>query len=226
MAEDAYSAEAARSAAEARRKRILEKADKRMGVVSGEQAQDEEEVKQSSARAARLRAARQKRYGKKKTETSESKKEETPALSTSEKVEDSKAATEAVTTETMAVNPEESSPDESIAQEEAVGVQTAPSSAGKEPDESPEEPKKKYVGVAKMRRQMIMKKKLAEAEDTKKSQPRPNKGEVGLPLKPLSSQVASLPIYMHIVTILLLFLAGLDGKFLILLDWNPVVTFF
>ena len=76
-------AEEARIQAEARRKRVLEKANKRMGLVSGEIAVDEETKKASTSNAARIRAARQRRYGK-KTEptggtTTTEEEESTPA---------------------------------------------------------------------------------------------------------------------------------------------------
>ena len=59
--------EAARAQAEARRKRILEKANNRMKYVNGEQTADPDEKKTRNSNAARIRAARQRRYGKKST---------------------------------------------------------------------------------------------------------------------------------------------------------------
>jgi hypothetical protein len=214
MAEDsdaAEAAEAARAQAEARRKRILEKADTRLGVVSGEQVQDEEAKKQSSIRAARLRAARQRRYGKKTPVTTESQKEEPAASSTWETDEGPKAMTETAS-ETKEENPSEATPKEETVQEvpgEAATVSTE--AEGLNENESPkEQPKKKYLGVAKMRRKMILKKKIAEAEDSSKLHSPLTKTDTDLPLEPLATQVVTLPIYMYIVTILLLFFAGVD----------------
>ena len=66
---EAAAVEMAREKAAARKKRILEKANKRMKYVNGEQFQDEVDEKTSISNAARIRAARQRRYGKKTAST-------------------------------------------------------------------------------------------------------------------------------------------------------------
>ena len=196
MGDDADIAAAARAQAEARRKRILEKGVSRMGKVSGELGQDASEKKQVASNAARIRAARARRYGKKSTSTAAPTPtaNEKPVESNEEpKVTEAPPPTESTVKE--AVNPESVEPKV----EQASG----------------EEEKKKYLGVAKMRRRMIAKKKAEEAAEkpTAEEEPIPSTPkstpDVALPTK-TKKPVSKFPIYMHIVTILLLFFAGVD----------------
>ena len=61
--------EEAREKAATRKKRILQNANKRMNYVNGKNVQDEVEDKTSISNAARMRAARRRRYGKKAAST-------------------------------------------------------------------------------------------------------------------------------------------------------------
>eukprot|EP00980_Cylindrotheca_fusiformis_P023866 scaffold11076_cov122-Cylindrotheca_fusiformis.AAC.10 len=210
MADDAEAAEAARIQAEARRKKILEKAQNRMGKVSGEVGVDEEVKKQSASNAARIRAARQRR-AKKKAASVES---------------DSSRLVESTGNEKLEVQESEGNDDPAepigktataVAEAEEATEATKPlvvdgsSAAGESSQISDssqsEEPKKKYLGVAKMRRKLIMKKKAEEgkSEDTSTS----NEFKSSVTKKPVSP-IVRIPVYMHVVTVLLLFLAGVD----------------
>mmetsp|Transcript_12539 Transcript_12539/g.35599 ORF Transcript_12539/g.35599 Transcript_12539/m.35599 type:complete len:524 (-) Transcript_12539:32-1603(-) len=228
-------AEAARAQAEKRRQRILEKANNRMQYVDGSAPQDEEEKKESLSKAARIRAARQRRYGKK-----------------------SAAAAPAPATATATIEPEsggasaaeaeaESKPDESTSEtsepkkEEPVEqqpdkVEAAPSDECEESASAPiastdsSEPKKKYVGVARMRRRMLMKKKMEEENNNNDDSNGPGSSAAAgsgaassvAGAEPTSSRAASVaskqsltkvqrvPIYMHMIVILLMFVAGFD----------------
>ena len=77
--------EATREKAEARKKRILEKANQRMNYVNGEQVDNgDADQKKSVSSAARIRAARQRRYGKKKPDASTTTEETTTTTTTNE----------------------------------------------------------------------------------------------------------------------------------------------
>lgn len=215
----------ARVAAEARRKRIQEKAFKRLAVVSGEQALDEEEKKASAANAARLKAARQRRYGKKSTPTTTEATAGSAAAAPADAPVDE--ATPAAVSETTAVVEDTTKP--------AVPDVVSTAATTAEPDASdvvtpaaeatavPPANKKKYHGVAKTRRQMLAKKKAQETEQDSTTVGGGGGAPVGGGAKAtakagppvpaaalLTKKVAIVPIYMHIVTIILIFLAGLD----------------
>ena len=208
--------ESARAQAEKRRKRILEKANNRMQYVNGEMTQDEEEKKESLSKAARIRAARQRRYGKKSAASSNTTAVETESKSEVEVEEASQSAE----TSTETVEPTKDEPEDHqdkiapVASEESAEPTT----------------KKKYVGVARMRRNMLIKKKKEEenidndpgANTTARSKseaasaPLASDGKIStaatstgnsnvLPVK-----VQTIPIYMHMLVILLLFVAGFD----------------
>ena len=221
-------AETARALAEARRKRILEKANKRMGLVSGEMSQDGEETSASAANAARIRAARQRR---RKMAADSSKAAD--STGSPEKGTDVKASEDTATAnndETPAMAEEESpeiktdreldtaTQDSSANLDEQLNVPTAsvenaPSTAddaqpGTDASSSNEaSSKKKYVGVAKMRRKMILKKRQEESQS--KPESTTDRAAVVQPTKP-SAPVNTVPVYMYILTVMLLFLAGLD----------------
>jgi hypothetical protein len=213
-------AETARAQAEARRKRILEKANKRLGVVSGEEVVDEEYKKVSASNAARIRAARQRRYGKKSaaaeetsasaaTETTKNDIDDSPATTTTE-TKDVDSTTTAVDIATA--SSKEKSPKGEVT-DSTTSVDTSTIPPPSEGGDATGGGKKKYVGVAKMRRKMIAKKKLEEeAEETTATTAAAVAGggvdaatAVNVPLK-----IPVVPVYMHILTIVLLFLAGLD----------------
>lgn len=205
--DDIAAAEAARAQAEARRQRILEKANRRMGVVSGEQTMEKEEKEASEAKAARIRAARQRRYGKKTTTPNEATKEaiEKPEA---KPAEEPKEEPEEVKTVATAAS-EKSSENVSWPEDEKP---TPEEGASNEDDGS----KKKYLGVARMRRNALKKKK--DAGDSQTSSATADVANLEAVMNPI--KVSKLPIYMHIVTILLLFLAGLDVS---LQNYHPAV---
>jgi hypothetical protein len=197
---DDAQAEAARAQAEARRKRILEKANKRLGVVSGEEVQDEGEKKMSSSNAARIRAARQRRY-----------KQKAPPTPSTENVatSDPPADAEVIETSTQ-VKEEETKPDPAVLasttnEPEAISDSAAAAAAAA----TTEGGKKKYVGVAKMRRKMIAKKNKEEEEASKTAvETTAEKAEAARIAA--AKKVAVFPILMHILIAVLLFLAGVD----------------
>lgn len=205
MADDTEAAESARAQAEARRKRILERAQKRMGQVSGEAGQDHEDKEQSASNAARIRAARQRRYGRKskaadaeKSTTTEQKEDD--ETKTEQEPVSNKESVEVSQGKTLEKSNDESPP--------AQNVEVAASSSVDEASAA-SEPKKKYVGVARMRRKMILKKKNENEEDKDKEMPAQDSSGVDFQAKALPKSTRN-SIYMHVVTILLLFVAGFD----------------
>eukprot|EP00529_Nitzschia_sp_RCC80_P022194 CAMPEP_0113512232 /NCGR_PEP_ID=MMETSP0014_2-20120614/39228_1 /TAXON_ID=2857 /ORGANISM="Nitzschia sp." /LENGTH=492 /DNA_ID=CAMNT_0000408573 /DNA_START=52 /DNA_END=1530 /DNA_ORIENTATION=+ /assembly_acc=CAM_ASM_000159 len=193
--------EKARAAAEARRKRIQEKANTRLATVSGEQVLGEEDKKASEEKAARIRAARARRYGKKSTTTTTTAAAPAPAPAPAAETTAPEATTETATKTTDAS--EESGTTDDAAPAPAPATSTG-TSAGK-----------KYQGVAKMRRKMIAQKKAQEEKEDAEA------GAAAVAsTTPVSSSklgavsvkktVAVFPVVMHIVTVILLFVAGLD----------------
>jgi hypothetical protein len=215
----AETAAAARAQAEARRKRILEKSQLRMGVVNGDLIPDSEEEKLVAAKSARIRAARQRRYGKKAEPKASSEEAPPPPPKTKEVDEavaaaapkEANAVVEETTTTTTATT---ESPKENTGEEAPKPKDTETTST--------EVPKKSYMGVAKMRRNMLKKKKeraMQEAGSETATHSTVGDGAVapGTTTKPImhipllaKKKVFVLPIYMHIITVLLLFLAGMD----------------
>jgi hypothetical protein len=225
--EDA-AAENARAQAEARRRRILEKADKRLGVVSGEQPIEETEKKSSASNAARIRAARARRYGKKggtdPTAPAGSGTPESPDPSATDTTSSGSSSSNIIIT--GGATSAETAPklvEEAVASP-VTPAETTSGSETKEPDEPPETPavqseegeqvltsKKKYQGVAKMRRKMIAKKKMEESEETSGVPSSGTNMSVTATVPP--KKVAVLPVCMHIATVLLLYGAGFDVGF-------------
>ena len=210
--------EAARAQAEARRKRILEKANNRMKYVNGEQNVDEEEKKSRNSNAARIRAARQRRYGKKSTAASTA--AATPAPAPTAETETPAATTEA-SQEPPATEPEKPA-EAPAAVETPAATESAPAPAPATTSADPQ-PKKKYLGVARTRRKMLAKKKMEEekesatssaAESDSANASLSSKGKPAAATSAgkavLPSKVQTVPIYMHIVIILLMFFAGFD----------------
>jgi len=236
--------EAARAQAEKRRRRILEKANNRMQYVDGSAPQDEEEKKESLSKAARIRAARQRRYGKKSAAAAPA---PAPATATATAtIEPESGGASAAEAEAEA----ESKPDESTSEtsepkkEEAVEqqpdkVEAAPSDECEESASAPtastasSEPKKKYVGVARMRRKMLMKKKMEEENNNNNNDDdsngpgssaaagsgaassaagaeRTSSRAASVASKQPLTKVQRVPIYMHMIVILLMFVAGFD----------------
>ena len=168
------------------------------------------------SKAARIRAARQRRYGKK-----------TAGIpSTSEEVE-SKDEPEPTAAETLTKTnmSDQLAADDDSADviEKSTKLTETTTEIPQEEDKSPvtsvehsgEEPKKKYMGVARMRRNLIKKKKQeGEAESTERT-PSTTESSAKISveatcLPPDTLKVRALPVYMHVITISLLFFAGMD----------------
>ena len=215
---DATAAETARLQAEARRMRILETATRRMDVVSGDLAMEEEEKAASEAKTARIRAARQRRYGKKSAAPKESSEE---AGGNNDDIDENSAGNPTAKSEpdTVVETPTESKPAPESESEKPVWPEDEEYKSGSA--STGEGSKKKYLGVARMRRNALKIKKGA-ADETPDSGSAPVVIEEydvkSIAINPIKS--SRLPIYMHIITILLLFLAGLDVA---LQQYNPTV---
>jgi hypothetical protein len=165
----------ARAKAEARRRKILEKSNQRMDLVSGENGIPEPDAELELSGAARLQAMRRRRF-KKSGNKEES--EETPSNPMTQETDDEVPETPKEEPQSMAM------------QEEAV-------------EETPGTETKKYKGVAAVRRQKAKQRAEAAAAATESSD------QVTLPeLKRLP--INKLPIFMHILTILVLFVSGLQ----------------
>lgn len=220
--------EAARAQAEARRKRILEKANNRMKYVNGEQVVDEVEKKTRNSNAARIRAARQRRYGKKSNTASTA--SAAPVTETTPQTET--LAEAETTTPPTPTDVESEKVDSDDSKEKAVDAPIEPVASTEEAAASTTtaEPttKKKYVGVARMRRKMLVKKKMEEennvsgassatdSQSAKASLPSNGKGKTAASSTSVGKaglstiKVQTIPIYMHMIVILLLFVAGFD----------------
>jgi hypothetical protein len=105
--------------------------------------------------------------------------------------------------------------DEGAQEQEAItNEDTEPESATVEAESTPvaaddSEPKKKYKGVARMRRQMIKEKQQKEAAKTAVSPTTETPAKIPVPIKTTSR----IPIVLHLLTIVFLFVAGLDVGF-------------
>jgi hypothetical protein len=214
-AHDQERADQARVAAEARRKRILENASKRNGLVSGEIAVDDETKEESQKNAARIRAARQRRYGKKKMAAVVT--AETPAAANAATDDDGEDTTKAAAVVEEPAKMEEQLKEEEPKKEEPIKAVAAAAAAVVEEPKAAEVVEdntdtKKYMGVAKMRRKKMLERKQQQSQGddaTAKS----TTAAVVLPPKPMTQKILVVPIYMHIFTIVLLFLAGVDIAF-------------
>lgn len=180
---------ARRDAAAARRQRILEGAETRMDVVEGRQA--------ATSTSSKLAAMRKRRF-KKKTATSSSSgtTTETATASGGEEaaVSNAEPATSADTATSTATSP--------------TAVVDDPPTATTSGDEVDDAGKKKYMGVARMRRKMIKEKQQQQqpttaASTTDATAPSSKK-------RKSTPYATTVPILMHVVTVLLLFFAGLD----------------
>lgn len=216
--------EKAREEAEARRLRILKSSNERIGLVEGtlpkistndvdenmsENAGGEDSVpatKTSSGSAARMAAMRRRRFKK------------------ANPTEDESLAT----TETQPTNDENATPTEIESTNISTSIaadQPIPDTVEKEVEMKTSEPiieenisTKKYQGVAKMRRRMVKDRQNKNDDNTNNN----NDDDETLTklkeraLKNISNKNKGLtiqskfPIYMSIVTVILLFLAGLD----------------
>jgi hypothetical protein len=202
--------EQARAAAQARRQRILEGADKRMDRVNGISADGEEEVapeSSGSSTKSKLAAMRRRRFKKSSAAASAATNE--GETTTTETVKEAPALTTKEVTPPKVVEEIK----DAVVEEVISPTEDAPpseSTAGTT-DEGDGTTKKKYLGVARMRRNMIKKKQQEKLEAEQGGDLAP---KASIPKK--FSKVAGgagkslIPILMHLVTILLLFGAGLE----------------
>lgn len=176
----------------------------------------EENEKESSSKAARIRAARQRRYGKKNTETPTAPED----ASTSDPVktapiEDAAAVKEEISSQNSAI------PDDVGEREPGAwnNLSTPNLGTSVRPGNELEEPKKKYQGVARVRRNLIKKKRQEDSteEVADVAVGASTTPHAGVPksakLNSDALKLNSLPVYMHILTVLLLFIAGFDVSF-------------
>lgn len=216
--------EEARQAAEARRRRILEAADNRLGLVTGEvvaattttthsSSQDDDgaaleddttassatESKTKLSGSARLAAMRKRRFAKKKDGDATAGEAETPTEETVVVGEEDSTAVA-----NNAEEPSETEPTETNISEESTTT------------------KKKYMGVARMRRQKLKEQaaKDSNANATGGSSSSStitssdsvlSKDKVAAVMARKKRSVNLLPILLHMVTTILLFMAGLDA---------------
>uniref|UniRef100_A0A7S2V8G2 Uncharacterized protein n=1 Tax=Entomoneis paludosa TaxID=265537 RepID=A0A7S2V8G2_9STRA len=207
--------EKARAEAEARRQKILEKAGNRMDLVNGinrDEGEGEEVEKPKKTSASKLAAMRRRRFKK----GGAAKKEEETADSAAAAPPVSEADTPKPET-TVAPEPAKDQP-ETVDQAPSVEVESKASeeespAAATATSEASEPPKRKYMGVAKMRRKMNKERQAKQAEevgdDASQSTASTTKSVKAAVLKKRRI-VATLPIAMHVVTVFLLFLAGVD----------------
>jgi len=227
-------AQAAREAAEARRRKILDSMNDRMSIVEGtagtkgkDDGGDEDAVPADDApsssttpsASSRMAAMRRRRFKNK------NKKEEAAAGAAPAEDAAAKNKAEAVSS---SVAKTEKAKDSDEEKEDTAPVSEAPkvvekskveetpaatTTETKTPDSSTAEPKKKYQGVAKMRRRMI-KEKQQQKELEKPDSTTSGTAAPAIDTKKVVARIqkrpAVLPILMHVVTVLLLFLAGLD----------------
>lgn len=184
----------ARSAAEARRQRILDSAANRMDQVSGLAGSDGKEAEETATTlptSSKLAAMRKRRFRKSSAAaTTEGTSTGTTTTTTPKETTESSARKEMTP---PIVQAKETTPEPAKAQEEK-----------KPTSEKTEE--KKYVGVAKMRRKMIKEKQQKKQEEKADEIP------VSIPKK-FSKVYTPRPtwqIMMHLLTVLFLFLAGFE----------------
>ena len=196
----------AKAKAEARRQRILAASGERMGVVSGgtegastADGADTSAVGSPEGGMSKYAAARRRRYGKKKA-----------AVASSEGSDDKPAEAAAAEAAEAAAAPEAES---TVANEEPAASAPTPT-----PDETGEQTgdKKKYMGVAKMRRKRLAEKKKKEEEEAAAAANASTSADSSRKLTKSVSSVARdavkkhrFAIFMQLFTLVLLFLAGL-----------------
>ena len=212
--------EKARQEAEARRQKILEKANNRMDLVNGIKSSDDgEEETEKPKTSSKLAAMRRRRFKKGGAAPPKKEETETPvATAVSEEKTAPITETTPVPVETTAAEESEPVEEEKPAAEPAP-VEPAPivkEESTEEPTDQPvpdAAPKKKYMGVAKMRRKMNKERQAKEEEERAKDAADSNSATAKLmkeAVKKRSVGVSKLPILMHVVTVFLLFFAGLD----------------
>lgn len=202
-------AERAREEAEARRQRIIQGADERLGLVTGEKVKDEEPDEPQQAKlsgSARLAAMRKRRFKKgaaaKKEDEGEDEEPaaEKPSDTGAEEVAESKVEASAqVETELVGHKDEASGTEQSKESEPSA-------------EEAFNQSQKKYLGVARMRRQKIKERQEAQqdANTTKSVEDIVSSEKVAHLAARKKRKIIALPILMHFITTILLFLAGFD----------------
>lgn len=184
-------AEEARAKAEARRRRILEKSNQRMGVVSGEGTkvkvtEEENDSSMAPSTSSRMQAMRRRRYRK----SSQQPKEETDKVSSEEGRKEEK--------KTREIPPREEVKNPTTTVTEAEGNEDGDTGAQTQE-------KRKYKGVAAMRRQRLKEKAAATAKE--------NSEQVAMKtaLKSPKPTMSKIPIILHLLIIVILF--GIGFKF-------------
>lgn len=215
----AHAEQAARDAAAQRRQKILQKAQERMSIVEGTYSSnkavedtttpDGTEAPEAPSTASRLAAMRRRRFKKSAAavEPVVPTEEEAAAPTASTAEEPAAVVTPVFIPEEEAVSAEMPSlmKEASVEKEAIDSVQNA---VVPPEENAPSLPKKKYLGVAKMRRRMIQE-RHPEASSTERVEE--EVPVTALPkLKKQRSLVTTLPIAMYLVTTLLLFLTGLN----------------
>uniref|UniRef100_A0A7S3P9W3 Uncharacterized protein n=1 Tax=Amphora coffeiformis TaxID=265554 RepID=A0A7S3P9W3_9STRA len=194
--------EEARLAAEARRQRILDSANSRMDRVSGLAGSEGNEAEENAGqkKASKLAAMRRRRFQTKKAEAASAESAASQSQATKDVTTPPVVEAKEVIPEPAAVKTEEKKPD----------TETTTNTAAESSSETgtgDDAPKKKYMGVAKMRRKMIKEKqqqKQETEEDEAVARAIPTKFSKISPPKP------TFPIIMHLLTVLFLFLAGFE----------------
>jgi hypothetical protein len=225
-------ADQARQEAEARRRRILEEADGRLGLVTGETTTKDDEAApaEKMSGAARLAAMRKRRFKKAAAVVKDEKEAEAVEVeAATEAVHEPAASSEATAGDGLASKSEEED-EEPVVAAETCPVETVEEAVNDDDDHdeiipsSNNKNQKKYMGVARMRRQKL-KERQEESDGATKSTAAKSSvsaaaaastdgvvtlAKINAVLARKTRKVSLLPILMHFVTTLLLFLAGLD----------------
>ncbi|KAL7581757.1 hypothetical protein ACA910_022292 [Epithemia clementina (nom. ined.)] len=216
----------ARAEAEARRQKIMEEAGNRMDMVTGvtprptttdEAVSTTEEAKaEAPSKSDKLAAMRRRRFKKKAASSKEDASKEDASggeTGTSTAAQGNNTTTTAKDSSNVTTSDEAASMGEL---QESSNEQTT-EGFSKATEEDDGAPKKKYVGVAKMRRRMIKERQAKEeAEAAAKESSGMAQSASGIDVlspqlaKRVTRKISVLPIIMHLVTVLLLFFAGLD----------------
>ena len=200
--------EKARAEAEARRQRILDGADNRMDRVSGLNA--DEEGDKPASKSSKLAAMRRRRFKKK---SADEKPAESKADEEGKPADESKTAAKEEPKET----PGETKEQQPKAEEKEAEVIEEVNTPGVQKEE-----KKKYMGVAKMRRKMLQEKKKNQTSEAGE--------EPAVVLKKKSKKTSAqrtadkVAIIMHVIIVFLLFFAGLDVGLQKKLDYGSDVV--
>ncbi|GKY99971.1 hypothetical protein MPSEU_000950700 [Mayamaea pseudoterrestris] len=212
--------ETAREEAEARRLKILQEADERLGLVTGETVKkdggdDAAPTISKPSGSARLAAMRKRRF--KKGQVKEHDKEELdeqPPIEATVAAAEEEPVAHVAATEPASAHAFVSVDGETRLEEPESTPFDEPSNAAHDDSiHTANRNQKKYMGVARMRRQ-----KLKERQDeTNQADATTDSLETIVPNEKVSAvmarrrkQVHLLPILMHFVTTVLLFLAGFD----------------